>query len=438
MEDPEISTERNATSEPATSSSYGVLRNRDLLLYLISRLFATFGQQMVAMAVGWEVYERTHQSKHGGWALMFVGLTQVFPMILFTLPAGHVADNYNRKKIIVLTTLIVFTSSLGLTAVSAWHAPLFWLYVSLFVSSSARTFLWAASASFLPLLVERRDFARAVNWNATGFNLSAIFGPPVAGFLIDLTQKNTAALVYAFNAVATLICCVLVVMVRRHHTVAVKEPMTLRGLLTGFKFVFANRIVLGVITLDLFAVLFGAATALLPIYAKEILDIGPNLLGLLTAALPMGAVLCTFILAHGPPLQKAGRALMWSVAAFGVATILFGYAQWFWLSFLLLFVSGAVDNISVVVRHTLVQMLTPDEKRGRVSAVNNLFIGTSNELGGARSSLVAQVWGPTLGYTMAHGAIVSAVSGGVGTILVVILVAWMWPEIRKYGRLDTA
>src|SRR5262245_43580844 len=288
MEDPEIAAERDATRDLTASSSYGVLRNRDLLLYLISRLFSTFGQQMVAMAVGWEVYERTHQTMRGGWALMFVGLTQVLPMILFTLPAGHVADNYNRKKIIILTTLIVCASSLGLTLVSAWHAPLFWLYLSLFASSSARTFLWAASASFLPLLVERRDFARAVNWNATGFNLSAIFGPPVAGYLIDLTQKNTAAWVYAFNAVAALVCCVLVVMVRRHHTVAVKEPMTLRGLLTGFNFVFANPIVLGVITLDLFAVLLGGAVALLPIYAKDILGVGPDLLGLLRAALPLG------------------------------------------------------------------------------------------------------------------------------------------------------
>src|SRR5262245_6603290 len=224
MEDPEIAAERDATRDLTASSSYGVLRNRDLLLYLISRLFATFGQQMVAMAVGWEVYERTHQTTSGGYALMFVGLTQVLPMILFTLPAGHVADNYNRKKIIVLTTFIVCVGSVGLTLVSAWHARLFWLYLCLFASSSARTFLWAASASFLPLLVERRDFSRAVNWNATVFNLSAIIGPPIAGHLIDLTQKNNAALVYALNAGAALMCALLLSFVRRHHTVAVKEP----------------------------------------------------------------------------------------------------------------------------------------------------------------------------------------------------------------------
>src|SRR5262245_12649204 len=437
MEDPEVSAEKDLTAALPAPNAYAVLRNRDLALYLISRLFATTGQQMVVMAVGWEVYERTYQGTHAGLALALVGLTQVIPMILFTLPAGHMADNYDRKKTIILMTLIVFASSLGLTLFSSRHAPLFWLYVCLFVGGSARTFLWAASASFLPLLVERRDFARAVNWNASVFNFSAIIGPPIAGHLIDLTQKNNAALVYALNAGAALMCALLLSFVRRHHTVAVKEPMTFKGLLTGFNFVFANRVVLGIITLDLFAVLLGGSVALLPIFAKDILGVGAKGLGVLTAALPLGAVLCTFILAHRPPMQRAGRALIWSVAAFGVATIWFGYSKWFWLSFLLLFISGAVDNISVVVRHTLVQLLTPDEKRGRVSAVNNLFIGTSNELGAFRSGFVAQTFGPWVGRTMVTGAIVSTVSGGVGTILVVIAVALIWPEIRKFGRLDT-
>jgi len=218
----------------------------------------------------------------------------------------------------------------------------------------------------------------------------------------------------------------LISLVRRHHVVALKEKMTFRSLIVGFKFVFASKIILGTITLDLFAVLLGGATALLPVYAKDILHAGPTGLGFLQAALPMGSLLCALILAHRPPLQKAGRALLWAVATFGLATIAFGLSQWFWLSFLMLFVCGAVDNISVVVRHTLVQLLTPDEKRGRVSAVNSLFIGTSNELGGFESGLVAHVFTP----------VISVVAGGVGTLLVVIAVALIWPEIRKYGRLD--
>jgi MFS family permease len=179
--------------------------------------------------------------------------------------------------------------------------------------------------------------------------------------------------------------------------------------------------------LDLFAVLLGGATALLPVYAKDIIKVGPTGLGFLQAALPMGSLLCALILAHRAPLQKAGRAMLLAVAWFGLATIAFGLSRWFWFSFLMLFICGAVDNISVVVRHTLVQLLTPDDKRGRVSAVNSLFIGTSNELGGFESGLVAALLGPVF----------SVVSGGIGTLLVVLAVAAIWPEIRKYGRLDT-
>ncbi len=433
MNDPEQPAEKTTTAQaPSRGSSYAVLRNRDLRLYLTGRLIATIGQQMLAMAVGWELYKRTQSAL----ALALVGLTQVVPMVLLTLPAGHLADNYDRKKVIVLMTLVVFVSSIGLALVSTFQAPVPWMYVCLFVSGAARTFMWAASAAFLPLLVERKDLSRAVNWSASTFQISSIIGPAAGGPLIGLTHNANAAPVYALNALAALACCLLFSRVRRHHSVGIREKMTFKGLLTGFHFVFANKIILGIITLDMFAVLLGGAVALLPVYAQEIIRVGPTGLGFLEAALPLGAVLCTFILAHRPPLQKAGRALLWAVAAFGIFTIAFGLSLWFWLSFLMLFVCGGVDNISVVVRHTLVQLLTPDEKRGRVSAVNNLFIGTSNELGGFESGAVAQLFGPTLGNTIATGAMISVVSGGIGTILVVIAVAWIWPEIRKYGRLD--
>jgi MFS family permease len=225
-------------------------------------------------------------------------------------------------------------------------------------------------------------------------------------------------------------------MIRREHVVAAKERMTPASLIAGFKFVFANRVVFGILTLDMFAVLLGGATALLPVYAKDMLQVGPTGLGFMQAAMPVGAVACALFLAHRPPLERAGRALLWAVAAFGGATIVFGVSRWFWLSLLMLMTCGAMDNVSVVVRHTLVQLLTPDEKRGRVSAVNSLFIGTSNELGGFESGAVAHWFGPALGNTIAVGALISVVSGGVGTILVVLVIAWLWPEIRCYGRLD--
>jgi MFS family permease len=434
MSNAEFSTESAGERELTTTRGYAVLRNRDFRFYLSGRLIALIGQQMLGMTVLWEVNNRTHSSMYLG----LIGLTQAVPMFLFTLPAGHVADNYSRKCIIMLMTFIAAGSSLGLAVVSAFQAPIIWMYVCLFIFATTRTFMAAASASFLPSLVERKDLSRAVNWSAMTFQLSSILGPTAAGALIGMPgwAHHRPAIVYAFNVLAALIFCGLVTQVRHHRVIAIKEKLTFKTLLTGFRFVFANKIVVRIITLDMLAVLFGGATALLPVYAEKILMVGPIGLGFLMAALPMGAVLCTFILAHRPPLQKAGRAMLWAVAAFGVATIGFGLSHWFWLSFLMLFICGAVDNVSVVVRHTLVQLLTPDDKRGRVSAVNNLFIGTSNELGEFESGFVAQLFGETMGHARSTGAVISVVSGGIGTVLVVIVVAIFWPEIRKYGRLD--
>src|ERR1017187_1608095 len=303
----------------APEDAYAVLRNRDFRLYLIGRLIGTIGQQMVVMAIGWELYERTNSAV----PLLLVGVMQLVPMVLFTLPAGHLADNYSRKKIIIATSLAVMASSLGLTLASL-HASVNWTYVWLFVMGATRTFMWAASAAFLPALVERKDFLQAVNWSSSTFQISCIVGPILGGALIELAHRKNAAPVYAANALAALTFCILLSLVRRHHTVAVREKMTFRGLLTGFNFVFANKIILGIISLDMFAVLLGGAVMLLPIYAKNILSAGPTGLGLLKAALPAGSLLCTFILAHRPPLQKAGRALLWAVTVFGLATIGFG------------------------------------------------------------------------------------------------------------------
>jgi hypothetical protein len=265
--------------------------------------------------------------------------------------------------------------------------------------------------------------------------LSSVIGPSLAGSLIAIAGKR-AYPVYAINVCAALIFAVMMGRIRTHHVVASREKMTFKTLLTGFDFVFNSKIILGIITLDMFAVLLGGATALLPVYAESILDVGSIGLGFLQAAMPIGAVVCTFILAHRRPMQKAGHSLLLAVTAFGIATIIFGISHWFWLSFLMLFTCGAVDNISVVVRHTLVQLLTPDEKRGRVSAVNNLFIGTSNEMGEFESGTVAQLFGPTIGNSIVAGTIISVVAGGFGTIAVVIAIALIFPEVRKYGPLD--
>ncbi len=401
-------------------SPYEVLRNRNVMLYLTGRFIASLGQQMLTVAVGWELYERTHSAL----ALGLVGLSNMVPMFLFTLPAGHLADNRNRKHIMLWMTGLLGLASAGLALVSASQAPTFWIYICLILAGTARTFLWPASSAFLPQLVPRELFPRAVAWSSGSFQLSSVAGPAAGGALIALTHH--AASVYLVNTLASAICLTMFSFVQYHRIQTTRERMSLTSLVVGFKFVFAQRVILGTITLDLFAVLLGGATALLPVYAKDIFHVGPSGLGFLEAALPLGSLLSALIVAHRPPLQKAGRAMLFAVVAFGLATIGFGFARWYGFGWAMLFTCGLADNVSVVVRHTLVQLLTPDEKRGRVSAVNSLFIGTSNELGGFESGIVAHWFGP----------VCSVVSGGVGTILVVLAVAWAWPEIRRYGRLD--
>lgn len=399
-----------------------LLQNRNALLYLVGRFVAALGEQMVVVAVGWELYERTHAAL----SLGLVGLTNMVPMFLFTLPAGHLADNLNRKHIMIWMSGLSGFASIGLTLVSALHFPTAWIYACIFLAGTARTFLWPASSAFLPQLVSRKVFPRVVAWSSGSFQLSSMAGPALGGAVIAMTGHPAS--VYALNAAAALTCLILLSFVQYRREETAWEPMTRSSLVTGFRFVSANRIILGVITLDLFAVLLGGAVALLPIYAKDILHSGPSGLGVLQAALPVGSFLMALVVAHRRPMQKAGRSMLLAVTGFGLATIGFGLSRWFWISWLMLFLCGVMDNVSVVVRHTLVQLLTPDEKRGRVSAVNSLFIGTSNEMGGFESGIVAQWLGPVF----------AVVSGGIGTVLVVFAVALIWPEIRRYGPLDSS
>jgi MFS family permease len=421
---------------------------------------------MLVVAIDWELYRRTHSAL----SLAFVGLSLMVPMILCTLPAGQLADRLNRKKIILGSTLALAFASLGLTLTSAFirlgqNVATFQMfaYALLVVIGVARTFLWPASAAFVTALVSREELPRAITFNSGAFQLSCVLGPSAAGVIIWLTHG--AWLVYAANVVFGITAFALIAGVRHEHKIPPREPVSLKSLVTGFQFVYKNKIILGTITLDMFAVLLGGAVTLLPIFAEDIIPLHGGAegvgLGFLRAAIPIGAIACVFFLAHRPPLQKAGRTMLLCVAIFGAATVLFGLANrqclggffpaaggaWFWVAFGLLALCGAVDNVSVVVRATLVQLLTPDDKRGRVSAVNSLFIGTSNELGGAESGFTAQLFGPVMhrvhetagpvyAQAMATGAILSVVAGGFGTLVVVLVVAWLWPEIRRYGKLS--
>ena len=406
---------------------YAALRYRNYRLFTIGGNVAVIGSQMTAVAVGWELYARTGQAISLAW----VGLVHALPVIVLALPAGHLADRLNRRRILLTGLSIIILCSLGLAAISHANGPLYLYYLCIFVSSIAGTYSGPARGAILPQLVPPELLINAVTWNSSVFQVAAMVGPALGGGIYALESK--AAPVYLCDAACSLTFLTLLALIRiggdgsGHAASRRAEPANLRTLIAGLRFVWEKQIILATITLDLFAVLLGGAVSLLPIYAKDILHVGPHGLGLLRAAPSAGAFMMAITLAHRPPLRKAGAALLWAVAGFGAATIVFGFTRFFWLSMLMLFLTGAFDNISVVVRHTLVLTLTPDEMRGRVNAVNNVFISASNDLGAFESGVVAQLFGP----------VVSVVSGGVGTILVVILTAVLWPEIRRFGPLGT-
>lgn len=410
-----ISSEESKKSHDA----YRALRFRDFRLLLAGVFLVFFGQQMVTVALGWELYERT------GSALVLggIGLAQVIPVIVLFLPAGYVADRFNRKYILLIALIVLVFAALSLAALSYVRGPLLLIYGCLVVIGGAQSFYGPVSAALVSQIVPEKAFENAITWRSSTGQLSAVLGPASGGFLIGLFHGAT--LVYVLGACLFLIFAVLLLMMRvRPQQTLVGSARKLSSLLDGLRFLGQTRVMLAAITLDLFAVLLGGATTLLPIFA-DMLRVGPIGLGWLQAASSLGAVCMALTLAQRPPFKRAGRALLLAVSGFGLATIIFGLSHWFWLSFLMLVLLGALDNVSVVIRSTLLLVRTPDEMRGRVSAVSSLFIGTSNQLGGFESGLTAQLFG-----------VVPAVAiGGIGTILVVSLVALFWPEMRKLGTL---
>jgi len=373
-----------------THDPYRALRFRDFRLLLIGTFITTLGVQMVNVAIGWELYERT------GSALVLggVGLVLVLPVILLSLPAGHVVDQYNRKYIVMVSQMILALGSLGLTVLSYTHGSLILIYACLLLMGSAVAFNSPAVATLLPLTVSETVYENAATWESSAWQLASVLGPALGGFVIALRQSAT--LVYGLDAGASLIFVMLISMLRqKSQKISQEKSTTLSSLVEGVKFLRQDQIILAAITLDMFAVLLGGATMLLPIFAKDILHVGPSGLGWMRAAPSIGAVCISLCIAHIPPFKKAGRTLLWAVAGFGMATVVLGISGSFWLSLLMLFLLGGLDNISVVIRSTLLLTRTPDTMRGRVSAINALFIGASNELGGFESGLAAQLFGPS-------------------------------------------
>jgi MFS family permease len=443
-----------AERTPPAHDPYAAFRFGDFALFTAGNLLSITGRLMLAVAVEWEIYARTHSAT----ALGLVGLAIAVPVVTLSLPAGHLADRVSRKSIILVTQILSALTSLALALVS-WkhvviphtaplreanralagvaaiferHHPIFHfddasvplIYLLLFIGASARTFSWTARSSFFPTLVPRDAFANAVTWNNSVFQIGSVVGPALSGLLVAYVGFP---FVYLLDALCAFAFFFLVFPIRRSKQVRDRsEANTWKSLIAGLRFVFRREVILATITLDLFAVLLGGATALMPIFADQILHVGPVGLGWMRAMPAIGAFVTALAIAHRPPMKRAGETLLWCVSGFGVATILFGLSNTFWLSLGLLLLVGAFDSVSVIIRGSIVQLVTPDEMRGRVSSVNNIFIGTSNEFGALESGLTAALFGP----------VISVVAGGIGTILVVMGVALRWPETRKIGALD--
>lgn len=386
----------------------------------MGRVITTFAGQMLNFAIMWEIWLRTHST----FALGLVGLVQVVPIILLSLPGGHIADQYNRKRIVIVMQGVLIACSLGLAYLSFIEGPLVWIYACLLGIGIARAFYDPAASTLLPQTIPPSLFTSAATWSSSAWQFAAIVGPTVAGFIAAALKNVT--IIYVLDAVAAGIFIFLLSLIRGRELALARKATTLESLVEGWNFIKNTRVILAAITLDMFAVLFGGAVALLPVYATDILQVGPTGLGIMRAAPSIGAILMAFALAHLPPMKQAGKTLLWAVAGFGIATIVFGVSRSFWLSILMLGLLGGLDNISVVIRHTLMLTRVPDEMRGRASAVNSIFISTSNEMGAFESGSVAAL----------IGTVPSVVVGGVGTILVVLAVAGIFPEMRDMKSLD--
>jgi MFS family permease len=405
---------------------YMALRFVDFRYLTGGMLLTTLGEQMLTVAIGWEVYARTHQAVMLG----YVGLAQFAPVLLLSLVAGHAADRFDRRHIFMLSQGLMALTSVGLAALSLTRGPVGLIYLLLAARGAGEAFNVAASGAMPPQTVPVSAFENAASWSSSLWQLAAVTGPAIGGVIIA-AGGGAATPVYLLDALAGAAGILLIWRIRGRQETYTGERMTLSGLMGGVRFIWRTPIILAAITLDMVAVLLGGATTLLPIFARDILHVGAAGLGLMAAMPSVGAMLMALAQAYRPPFRHAGRTLLLAVAGFGVVTIVFGLSRSFPLSLAMLFALGACDNISVVVRKTLMLTRVPDELRGRLSAVNNVFVGSSNQLGGFESGVLAQLLGPTLAVAL----------GGVGSVLAAAAVALIWPELRRMGslieRLDT-
>jgi MFS family permease len=409
-------------SQPENAASGGrvAFTYPDFLLYQLARLFVVVAMEMQSVAVGWQLYEITRKPL----ALGLAGLAQFLPGVILFLVSGHTADRVDRRKLLTVcyagyaacSGLLLFETYFRGSSVSV-------IYFVLVLVGIVRSFSGPPSRAILPQLVREEHFSNAVAWNATVYQAATLLGPALGGIVYAFSRGPSP--VYALAVVSSAVATMMTLRMKTRSKVPPKEDIALHTVVAGLRYIYHHKLILGSISLDLFAVLFGGAVALLPVYAREILITGPWGLGLLRSAPAVGAVTMALLLAYRPLRGGVGVTLFACVAGFGVFTVLFGISRNLWLSLIALLFVGAFDMVSIIIRNTLIQVETPDPMRGRVNAVEMIFIGASNELGEFESGLTAQ-W---------FGIVPAVVLGGIGSLLVTALWAYAFPDLRNADRI---
>ncbi len=401
--------------------AFSAIRNPVVRAIALARVSGVIGTQIINVAVGWQLYERTGSAL----SLGLVGLFELAPVLFLMIPAGNAADRFARRNIAMAAQSVAAIAAFGLTAVAWLGAPVALIYAMLVLVGAARAFASPAVGTIMPQLLKPDQFVNANAWLSSAFQFASISGPAIGGLIIAWTGGATAA--YFVGGVCQVIFVISFSTLPAIRPPEATEKRKFSDVFAGFGFIRRSPVFLAAITLDMFGVLLGGAVVLLPVFAKDILQVGPEGLGWLRAAPSAGSLVMLMIVTRLRPMQRPGRVLLLVVIGFGLATVGFGLSTNFFLSMFCLFLTGVFDSVSVIVRLTLEQVIVPDRLRGRVSAINYVFIGFSNEFGAFESGTTAWMFGP----------IASVVGGGIGTIAVVIAVALLWPALARLGPLHT-
>lgn len=407
------------------TSSLAIFKIKEYRYFILARFFLTLGIQLQMSTINLQVYYEFTKEEY---VLGLIGLTEAVPFIITSFFSGHYADILNRKRIVVVGITLLLLGAVVLYINSAPFIQLMRsfglaaLFMIVFVFGIIRSFLSASVQPFMTSLIPRHLYTQSSTWNSTAWHIGAIIGPVVAGLMYGYRNQLHADWCYALNIILYFLALLFIVAIPyKQDFITTQTESIKQSMKVGLNFVFKNKIILSALSLDLFAVLFGGAVALIPAFNDKVLHLGPEAYGLLRTSPAIGAVFMALVMVIIPPGKKAGLALLWSVAAFGLFTILFALSTSFWLAFFMLALAGAFDNISVVVRHSILQLKTPDNMRGRVSAINSIFIGSSNEIGAFESGLAARFL----------GLVPSIVFGGAMTILVVLGINKANPDLKK-------